>query len=204
MPDFAADEPLAKPKDLYEILGVRKEATDEQIKKAYRKLALQYHPDKNRDGDPEKTEKFKEVNHANSILSNPSKRKVYDQYGDMGLKLMDQVGEETMKYALNPWMKWLVLGVAILTCGCGCCCCFCCCFCNFCCGKFRPDRPEGEFDTDSTTPNATSEPVFVQPQRSDEPIVLEMPSAESRTEEKKAPPSPETKKYGTMENTETV
>lgn len=48
---------------------------------------------------------FKEVNHANAVLSNPSKRKIYDEYGEMGLKMMDQFGEDAMKYVLNPWMK---------------------------------------------------------------------------------------------------
>ncbi|CAD5218796.1 unnamed protein product [Bursaphelenchus okinawaensis] len=203
MPDAAANEPLAKSRDLYEVLGIQKDATDDDIKKAYRKLALRYHPDKNLDGDPEKTEKFKEINHANAILSNPSKRKVYDQYGDMGLKLLEQVGEDTMRYALNPWMKWLVLGIAILTCGCGCCCCFCCCFCNFCCGKFRPQTPEDyEYGPGMGTPN-TSEPIVTQPQRSGDPIVLEMPPAQPAPPPEKENETPEKTSYGATDTTET-
>ena len=67
-------------KDYYKILGVDKNASTDDIKKAYRRLAKQYHPDKNQ-GDKAAEEKFKEVNEANEILSNPEKRKKYDQLG---------------------------------------------------------------------------------------------------------------------------
>ena len=67
-------------RDYYEILGVKKDATPEEIKKVYRKLALKYHPDRNSsDGDAEK--KFKEINSAYQVLSNPEKRARYDQFG---------------------------------------------------------------------------------------------------------------------------
>ena len=68
-------------KDYYKILGVDKTATPEAIKKAYRKLAVQYHPDKNK-GDKKAEEKFKEANEANDVLSNPEKRKRYDEFGE--------------------------------------------------------------------------------------------------------------------------
>ena len=68
-------------KDFYKTLGIEKNATSEDIKKAYRKLALQYHPDKNK-GDKIAEEKFKAVNEANSVLIDPEKRKLYDQYGE--------------------------------------------------------------------------------------------------------------------------
>ncbi len=66
--------------DYYKILGVDKNADDKQIKKAYRKLALKYHPDKNK-GNKQAEEKFKEINEAYTVLSDPEKRKKYDQYG---------------------------------------------------------------------------------------------------------------------------
>jgi curved DNA-binding protein len=67
-------------KDYYKILGVGKTATQDEIKKAYRKLANKYHPDKTK-GDKAAEEKFKEINEANEILSDPAKRKKYDQFG---------------------------------------------------------------------------------------------------------------------------
>ncbi|HET8964159.1 MAG TPA: molecular chaperone DnaJ [Chitinophagales bacterium] len=71
-------------RDYYEILGVSKNATAEEIKKAYRKLALQYHPDKN-PGNKESEEKFKEGAEAYDVLSNPDKKQRYDQYGHAGM-----------------------------------------------------------------------------------------------------------------------
>ncbi|MDD3144839.1 MAG: J domain-containing protein [Candidatus Gracilibacteria bacterium] len=67
--------------DLYSVLGLDKQASKEEIKKAYRKLAMQYHPDRN-SGDKESEEKFKEINKAYEILSDDSKRKNYDMFGD--------------------------------------------------------------------------------------------------------------------------
>ena len=67
-------------KDYYKILGVSKEATAKDIKKAYRKLASQYHPDKNQ-GNKKAEDKFKEVNEAHEVLSDPEKRKKYDTLG---------------------------------------------------------------------------------------------------------------------------
>lgn len=67
-------------KDYYDILGVSKNATEEEIKKAYRRLANKYHPDKN-PGDKSAEEKFKEINEAKEVLTDPEKRKLYDQFG---------------------------------------------------------------------------------------------------------------------------
>ncbi|MDE6126276.1 MAG: DnaJ domain-containing protein, partial [Muribaculaceae bacterium] len=67
-------------RDYYEVLGVSKTATADEIKKAYRKLAIKYHPDKN-PGDKEAEEKFKEAAEAYEVLSNDEKRQKYDQFG---------------------------------------------------------------------------------------------------------------------------
>lgn len=71
-------------KDYYKILGLSKSATDDEIKKAYRKLALKYHPDKNRSAGAE--EKFKEIAEAYEVLSDAKKKDVYDKFGEDGLK----------------------------------------------------------------------------------------------------------------------
>lgn len=71
-------------KDFYRILGLQRDASDEEIKKAYRKLALKYHPDKNSDSNAE--EKFKEIGHAYEILSDKKKRDIFDRYGEEGLR----------------------------------------------------------------------------------------------------------------------
>ena len=75
---------MAEKRDYYEVLGVSKNATQDEIKKAYRKLAKKYHPDANPDNKEEAEAKFKEVNEAYENLSDPQKRKMYDQFGHNG------------------------------------------------------------------------------------------------------------------------
>ena len=72
-------------RDYYEILGLQKNASDDEIKKAYRKLAMKYHPDRN-PGDEETEVRFKEVKHAYEVLSDPQKRAAYDQFGHAGVE----------------------------------------------------------------------------------------------------------------------
>lgn len=67
-------------KDYYEVLGIQKSANENEIKRAYRKLAKKYHPDTNQ-GDEQAAEKFKEINEAYDVLGDEKKRKLYDQYG---------------------------------------------------------------------------------------------------------------------------
>lgn len=74
---------MAAFKDYYEILGVPRSASDKEIRQAFRKLAAKHHPDRNKD-DPGAEDRFKEVNEAYTVLSDPEKRKIYDQYGSAG------------------------------------------------------------------------------------------------------------------------
>lgn len=75
---------MSDKRDYYEVLGVSKTATEDELKKAFRKLAKQYHPDANPDNKEEAEKKFKEINEAYETLSDPQKRKMYDQFGPDG------------------------------------------------------------------------------------------------------------------------
>ena len=75
---------MADKRDYYDVLGVAKGASDDEIKKAHRKLAKKYHPDLNRD-NPDAAEKFKELNEAYEVLSDSDKRSRYDQFGFAGV-----------------------------------------------------------------------------------------------------------------------
>ena len=83
--------------DYYNILGVSKDASQEDIKKAYKKLARKYHPDLN-PNDPEAQRKFQEINEANEVLSDPEKRKKYDEYGE-NWKHADEFEAQKQQYA---------------------------------------------------------------------------------------------------------
>ena len=71
-------------KDYYEILGLEKNATEKEIKKQYKKLAIKWHPDKNGENIKVAEEKFKEISKAYSVLSDSEKRERYDKYGEKG------------------------------------------------------------------------------------------------------------------------
>ncbi len=96
--------------DYYEVLGLPREATQEELKKAYRKLALKYHPDKNAD-NPDAEKKFKEVSESYEVLSDEKKRQMYDQYGSDALKGAGGMGRNSsaagfssMEEALRTFM----------------------------------------------------------------------------------------------------
>ena len=71
---------MATKRDYYEVLGIERKASTEELKKAYRRLAVKYHPDKN-PGDPTAEEKFKEIGEAYEVLMDANKRAAYDQFG---------------------------------------------------------------------------------------------------------------------------
>ena len=71
-------------KDYYQILGIGRDANERTIKKAYRQLAMQYHPDRNKGKEKWANEKFKDINEAFSVLGDPEKRKQYDCFGMVG------------------------------------------------------------------------------------------------------------------------
>ncbi|CAB3999940.1 Hypothetical predicted protein [Paramuricea clavata] len=187
-------------KDLYELLGVSKDATPEEIKKAYRRMALMHHPDKN-PNDPTAADRFKVISHANTILSNPSKRQIYDEYGNMGLYIAEQFGDENVKlyFRLNSiWCKGLFIFCGLIT-GCYFCCCLCCC-CGCCCGKCKPAVQEEDFtdfpgeeedDEDVVTSQPTSATSPIPQNGNSEPIVLGPPP-----EKPSAPPDEKTSLNG--------
>src|SRR5262245_58495736 len=71
--------------EFYSVLGVQRNASDDEIKKAYRKLAMTYHPDRNA-GSKDAEERFKEITEAYDVLRDPNKRAAYDRYGEAGLR----------------------------------------------------------------------------------------------------------------------
>lgn len=170
---------------LYQILDLPKTSTKDEIKKKYRQLALKYHPDKN-PGDPQSAEKFKDINHAHSILSDETKRNIYDSYGSLGLYVAEHFGESSVNayFVLSSnWCKVLCLFCGIVT-GCYfCCCCFCCCF-NFCCGKCKPEIPEEEEESeklekeeDADKEEAISKSFAESREDSSNPVVISQPKS---------------------------
>ncbi len=91
-------------KDYYEILGVPRGASDDDIKKAYRKLAMQFHPDRNPGKEKWANEKFKAINEAYGVLGNPDKRKQYDQFGTTG-DAGDIFGSQTTSATFEDLMR---------------------------------------------------------------------------------------------------
>ena len=91
-------------KDYYKILGLSNNASADEIKKAYRKLAMQYHPDRNHGKEEWANEKFKEINEAFSVLGDPEKRRQYDQFGTIG-NIGDIFGSQATRTTFEDLMK---------------------------------------------------------------------------------------------------
>jgi|YelNatPaOPRAMG01_1025707.scaffolds.fasta_scaffold09137_6 curved DNA-binding protein len=91
-------------KDYYQILGVPRNASDEEIKKAYRRLAMQYHPDRNPGREKWANDKFKEINEAYAVLGNPEKRRQYDQFGTVG-SVGDIFGSATTRTTFEDLLR---------------------------------------------------------------------------------------------------
>ncbi|CAI9155285.1 unnamed protein product [Rangifer tarandus platyrhynchus] len=169
-------------KALYEILGLHKGASNEEIKKTYRKLALKHHPDKNPD-DPGAAEKFKEINNAHTILTDVSKRNIYDKYGSLGLYVAEQFGDENVNtyFMLSSWWaKTLFVIIGLLT-GCYFCCCLCCC-CNCCCGRCwtKSSMPEDDF---YVSPEDLEEQIKTDTAKDmDFPVALQPTNANEKTQ----------------------
>lgn len=90
-------------RNYYDILELTKTASDDEIKKAYRKLALKWHPDKNPDHQKEAEKRFKEISEAYEVLSDPNKRKIYDRYGKEGLAAGGASGGGGGGYSRNAY-----------------------------------------------------------------------------------------------------
>ncbi|XP_078094134.1 dnaJ homolog subfamily C member 5 homolog isoform X3 [Mustelus asterias] len=143
---------------LYRILNLPKKSTPEEVKAAYRRLALKYHPDKNLD-NPAAADLFKEINRANAILSDEKKKRIYDSYGSVGLQMAAMLGEDgenILASQNNCCVKFLAYFCMIITC---CCCCLCCCFC---CGKCFP-KVDRTNSSQEDIPADDSNPILDQP-----------------------------------------
>ncbi|KAI3454052.1 hypothetical protein Pfo_010715 [Paulownia fortunei] len=88
--------------DYYNILKVGRGATEDDLKKAYRRLAMKWHPDKNPNNNNEAEAKFKQISEAYEVLSDPQKRQIYDQYGEEGLKDIPPPGSTESQNGFNP------------------------------------------------------------------------------------------------------
>ena len=95
---------MSNKRDYYEILGVPKNASKDEIKNVYRKLALQYHPDRNKSKGAE--ERFKEISEAYAVLSDDEKRKRYDTYGQVGSEEVFRGSEANFDEIFQRYRDW--------------------------------------------------------------------------------------------------
>uniref|UniRef100_A0A0N5A0L3 J domain-containing protein n=1 Tax=Parastrongyloides trichosuri TaxID=131310 RepID=A0A0N5A0L3_PARTI len=179
------------PSNLYKILGVNKDADDDAIKKAYRKLALQHHPDRHHGVDSSNhMEKFQLINTAHKILSDKGKRRIYDAYGMKGVQFWEGHNADSLpSFVFKKWFKPVFYTIFLLSCCCCCCCCgciFCCGFCcNFCCGKYA--REEAYGDTTANGIHENDEEITTQRENISESlsnnIVIPLSNSEVKEQE---------------------
>ncbi|KAF7652514.1 hypothetical protein LDENG_00095740 [Lucifuga dentata] len=153
---------------LYQVLGLEKSCSHDDIKKSYRKLALRYHPDKNPD-NPEAAEKFKELNSAHAVLSDLTKRNIYDSYGSLGLYVAQQFGEDNVNtyFMLSTWWAKALFAV------CGIC----------CCGKLKPTATGEGAEPDSyISPDDLEEEIRNDADDGDTPVVHQPTNASEKTQ----------------------
>ncbi|XP_077471800.1 dnaJ homolog subfamily C member 5-like [Stigmatopora argus] len=180
----------ASGESLYVLLGLERGCSHDDVKKTYRKLALRYHPDKNPD-NPEAAEKFKEVNAAHAVLSDPGKRNIYDAYGSLGLYVAQQFGDDNVNayFALTTWWAKGLFALCGLLTGFYCCCCLCCC-CDCCCGRLKttppPDQetPYGDLRDDDGDEEGEEEEEELQHPTHDAsvPVVQQPSNASEKTQ----------------------
>jgi len=178
---------VSSSQNYYDLLGITPQATDEEIKRAYRKTALRLHPDKN--PDPEAAAQFQAVDKAYKILIDPKLRPTYDQLGPRAADAMRRMNDEYSEaIAQMPrWKKILFAFLCISTCCCfgggccclcgfGCCCNFC---CNHCCGKYKREEDAfSSFQEDEDIPgvntqrndNGTSPTVIITSPQETDPV----------------------------------
>ncbi|CAF0814891.1 unnamed protein product [Adineta ricciae] len=180
---------VSSSQNYYDLLGITPQATDEEIRRAYRKTALRLHPDKN--PDPEAAAQFHAVDKAYKILIDPKLRSTYDQLGPKAADAMRRMNEEYSEaLAQMPrWKKILFAFLCISTCccfgagccclcGCGCCCNFC---CNHCCGKYKREEDDvfSSFQENDDIPgiytqrnvNGTSPTVIITSPQETDPVL---------------------------------
>lgn len=127
--------------DYYHVLGVSSDASPESIRAAYRNRARLWHPDKN-GGSEDSKQRFLQLQRAYVVLSNPTKRAIYDRFGSMGLDVAEHCDEEKQQYMAEfaRHSKWalILMCIGLMTC---CFCCYCCCGC---CSMCRRHSKDGE------------------------------------------------------------
>uniref|UniRef100_A0A673AP22 DnaJ homolog subfamily C member 5 n=1 Tax=Sphaeramia orbicularis TaxID=375764 RepID=A0A673AP22_9TELE len=162
---------------LYAVLGVDKNAPQRTSRNVTGTTPEQ------QPGQPEAAEKFKEINNAHSILTDLTKKNIYDKYGSLGLYVAEQFGEENVNtyFVLSSWWAKALFVFCCLATGCYFCCCLCCC-CNCCCGKCKPRPPMDQEPEFYVSPEDLEAQMTADERDGGEPIVMQPSSATETTQ----------------------